>query len=74
MDPQSAPPHEGTSGADQGRAPELEPAPGEPVTNRDWLWGATVVVGATILGVAGVIWILANLVSGCCGTRHAPGF
>lgn len=58
----------------RGRAPEPGPAPGEPVTDRDWLWGAVVVVGVTILGVAGVIWVLANLVFGCCGTRPAPGF
>jgi hypothetical protein len=59
---------------DQGRAPEPAPARGEPVSNRDWLWGAIVVVGVTIHGVAGVIWVLANLVFGCCSTRPAPGF
>jgi hypothetical protein len=60
--------------ADQGRVPEPDTAPGEPVTNRDWLWGVIVVVGITVLGVAGTIWILANLVFACCGTRPAPGF
>jgi hypothetical protein len=59
---------------DQGRAPEPNPVPGEPVTSRDWLWGVIVVVGITILGAAGGIWVLANLVFGCCGTRPAPGF
>ena len=62
----------------QGRAPELEPAvdpaPEEPVTTREWLWGAIVVVGVTVLGVAGTVWVLANMVFGCCGTRPAPGF
>ena len=59
---------------DQGSAPEPEPAPQERVTPRDWLWGAIVVVGVTVLGVAGTIWVLANFVVGCCGTRPAPGF
>ncbi len=60
---------------DQGRAPEPEPgARRSPSRTRDWLWGAIVVVGVTVLGVAGTIWVLANLVFGCCGTRPAPGF
>ncbi len=59
---------------DHGRAPEPKPAPEGPVTHRDWLWGAIVVVGVTVLGIAGTIWVLSGLVFGCCGTRPAPGF
>ena len=57
---------------DEGRVPE--PAPEEPVTTRDWIRGTVVVVGFTILGVAGTIWVLGNLVFGTCCTRAAPGY
>ena len=49
------------------------PTPGEPVTTRDWAWGIVVVVGLTVLGVAGAIWVLANVVFGTCCTRPALG-
>jgi hypothetical protein len=55
----------------QGPAPE--PATAEPVTTRDWVKGIVVVVGVTVLGVAGTIWVLANFVFGCGCTRPAPG-
>ena len=57
---------------DQGRA--AEPAPEEPVTTGDWIRGIIVVVGITVLGIAGSIWVLVNLVFGCGCTRLAPGY
>ena len=54
----------------QRRAPEPDQVPEEPVTNRDWLWGAIVVVGVTILGVASVIWVLATWCP--CAAVRAP--
>ena len=45
-----------------------------PPRTRDWVWGLVVVVGVTVLAVAGAIWILANLVLGTCCTQPAPGY
>ena len=52
---------------------DAPPTPGQPITARDWIRGIVVVVGLTVLGVAGGLWVLANLVFGTCCTRPAPG-
>jgi hypothetical protein len=46
----------------------------EPVSGREWVKGIVVVVGISVLGTAGAIWILAGLVFGCGCTRPAPGY
>jgi hypothetical protein len=38
------------------------------------VWGLVVVIGVTVLGVAGTIWVVGKLVFGTCCTRPAPGY
>ena len=58
---------------DPETVPGQTPAPVSPVTTRDWIRGILVVVGVTVVGVGGAIWVLANLVFGSCCTRPPTG-